>query len=87
MVCDAETAEGKITVTFAEKEITVQKPADVLMYFERGCEADTKIKVCDNRLELTHNSFDYTADFTCALTETAKGYELGKGEVSVKIMF
>lgn len=87
LVCDAETAEGKITITFAEKEIAVQKPADVLMYFERGCEADTKIKVCDKRLELTHNGFDYTADFTCKLTETAKGYELGNGETSVKIVF
>ncbi len=87
LICDAETAEGKITVSFDENRLTVQKPADVIIYFERGAEAGTGIKVSEKSLEFTHNAFAYTVSFSCALTETEKGYSLGKNEKDVVITF
>lgn len=87
LICEAECAEGKISITLSEDGINIRKPADVLIYFERARENNTQIEVKEKKLCLVHNGYGYDVNFDCKLHKTESGYEFGAGVTNIHIGF
>lgn len=91
LVCTAECPEGTVKIICKNDRIVIEKPENLRMYFERGCDGvelmQTDMTVGENSVQFVHNGYSYEAKFDCKLSATANGYELEQGKKVVTISF
>lgn len=92
LVCRCDSRQGEIKISFSNYCISIEKPEEVNIYFERGSEINssvfkTQIEPDGNAVKFKHNGFLYQITCNTTIKSTEKGYETGKGERNVKISF
>ncbi len=76
LICTALSAAGKIKITLSQDEISIEKPAEIALFFERGREFDTSLSVEGDTVFFRHNGFDYRVRFSRPLQQTDAGYRV-----------
>ncbi len=87
LVCTAMSDAGAIRIELAQEKIMISKPEDTELYFERGKEFDTTIRVDGNTALFEHNGFDYCVTFNSSLEETRNGYRIAENKQNIELVF
>lgn len=85
LVCNAESKAGKIKVIFDNEKISIEKPKNCLIYFERGKENGTEIELCEDKIKFVYNGYSYSVSIDGGICKTDNGYKLGEGTENVSI--